>query len=330
MAIYVLGVPLNSWPMYSLLMNFLQIVFVFMIFIIAGGPLIQMIKSKLFGRTMLFIFRKDRKVVMLGGKYESGSIRTDKYGDYTVTPQTTYMLPNGLSIGVVYEPYGATLPENFIKSAEELRSLGNESYQQVEKHLLNEAANFTVQVDAKDADGNNIKETMSIMPQMAIYEKVISQKDWDDLDKMAEMDRQMVRNKLVDWLVEINFLKMLEDRRLEQMRNDKNPENYNIWLVAHQRYTAAVHAVVNFFRYNVNPQTTRMVINYNVANALANIVQKDWFKYTFMFIMLLMGAAIAYAIISGVGGGGGGGSGIPNFIDTGARVIAPETGANIG
>lgn len=117
---------------YSFTLNMITIPLIIIFVIFVGKPLFVFLKAKLMGRTMLLVARKDRRLDFIVGKSEGGMIRTKKYGDFMVIPQTAYLTTTGVSCGLVYEPYGVTLPQEFIDSTTVLRNHGINTYSDME------------------------------------------------------------------------------------------------------------------------------------------------------------------------------------------------------
>jgi len=88
----------------------------------------------------------------------------------------------------------------------------------------------------------------------------------------------------------------------EDLVKDVDEEDYK---VVNRNW--AVQAVEHFFKYNINPNFIRSRRERAKAEAKKEAHSTNWGKWAMIFIMVIIGASVAYYIFS-TGGGSAGGS----------------------
>lgn len=217
---------------YSFTVNMIAVPLLVIFIVIVGKPLFVLFKAKITGRTLFLVGRKDRKLDFMTVKYEGGLGRSKKYGDYLIVPDSIYTTTSGVSCGLVFEPYGVTLPKEFIDATSTLRDMGIQRFDEMEKS----------------------KEV---------------------LDKQFKTEGNP------------KLLSPEEQKLIIKAR-----------LMAENRMTKSIDSVTNFFKYHVNPHSIRSAVNRSVAEVVEQYHKTDWAKITVMIVIILIGGALAYFIIS--------------------------------
>lgn len=116
------------WTMLAFPIIF-ALLFFLSVYAVGFSTIKAFLKAKRHKSTILFVFRKDKRIDLMSGSYGEGMIDVPG-GEVLVRPDAKYILPNGLPAGIVFEQYAVTLTPEVITAAENLRALGfNSAYE---------------------------------------------------------------------------------------------------------------------------------------------------------------------------------------------------------
>lgn len=115
----------------SFALNMASVVVIGLLFFVSRGFIGTLVKARLFGKTPLLVARRDGKMDFLAVVKKSEILRSEKYGDYSIVPKTTYNF-GGMRCGLVYESFAGTLTTDFLEAANNLDTSGIRTYDDME------------------------------------------------------------------------------------------------------------------------------------------------------------------------------------------------------
>lgn len=275
---------------FLLVSNISLFLIVLIVFMGAGKLIFPLVIAKFRGRPILLLGRKDRKIDVVPMKMEGGMFRSKQYGDFMVIPESIYSLKNGVSCAIAYEPYGSTLTNELLDSTSTLKEFGFQTFQDLETTDKPTEALEDLEKMKNDSEKNLEKH-------MKIYNSLIKKKTLT-----SEQKKQMKESIMI----------------IEQHRE----KLFNL-----SRITRSVDNVRNFFKYNINPHSMRATINRVVADVVQEYTKTDWGKWIIWILILIIGGALAYFIISSAMTSGGGG--VANTLNTAVESTKVVSGATI-
>ena len=119
------------------------------------------VKARLTGSPVALILRNDKALRFVTGKLREGMLETHRYGQFIITPDSVYGLPNGTTGCIAYHKYGISLNPMFVQAVTKLRQEGITDIEQVisinkESRKIGKGAVINVNKDIIDA--NNARE----------------------------------------------------------------------------------------------------------------------------------------------------------------------------
>lgn len=225
--------PINIMFMMSYAFNIIFAVVAIIFFLTLGSIPFTFMKAKIGGNPILAVWRKDKKIDLITGKFSEGMIESKK-GNWLVVPDSVGLFPNSVAGAIAHQDYGVSLSPDFIRSVTAAR--------------LGVAVNI-------GTDEN---------PQYTITKM----RDYGELERFVE-----------DW-------------------QKKNPDKeLYVRTMNPGGSTLRIQDVVGFFKYNVNPTFIKSRVERKAAEIIAE-QRKFPIKWVFAFVMLILGVAIAYVIIT--------------------------------
>jgi len=288
--------PLTAYAeIFDTMLALNMFLFLFFIVVVMGGgkALFPLVIAKFRNKPLLILGRKDRKIDFVIVKSEGGLFRNRKYGDFMVIPESIYSLMNGVSCGIAYEPYGATLTNELLDSVSTLREFGFNTFGDIE--IKSE--------EGTDAVSNAITTLTEDQ-----------KKTEEQLARAIKLHKKFSKKKK---------LKPEEKKALDE--SIAIIEQYRTRLFNTVRITRSVDNVRNFFKYNINPHSIRATINRVVADVVQDYTKRDWGKIIIWTLILIIGGALAYFIIQSAMTGGGSAGGVIKTATDSAKVVSGGT-----
>jgi len=276
----------------SFVINMFAVIAIALMFYITRGFFGTLFKVRLFGKSPLLVARKDGKMDFLAVIKKAEVLRSEKYGDYSIVPKTTYHF-GGMRTGLVYESFAGTLTTEFLEAANYLDGVGIKTYSEMETIAKGVPKILDDEGNVIDNGAPTLQQEMAAVAQnFNIYAAVLK-------DKKSTKEQK--------------------DEAEEKLRH------YKEYLEKLDRTTKSIDVVRNFFLYNFNPNTWKATLDRAVSDMKKENKMSDIMKWILPFIIIVIVGALAYVMIMQ-----GAAQGAAANIGNAATGLLPDLGAISG